>query len=230
VERFPDLFGSLWQPIKLINNKVFTNIEPVIMAQNFKHLTFTESVKKAQEQYGSREIYQRTGEGPDQYQLFQREISMIEDRDSFYMATVGENGWPYVQFRGGPKGFLKIIDQETIGYADFKGNMQYISTGNINATKKAALILLDYPSKRRLKIWAETEILDPEKNPALRDKLTVAGYDAAVERLVVFHVKAFDWNCPQHINQRYTMEEFEQLIAEHPEMISGLVRSEQPSR
>jgi predicted pyridoxine 5'-phosphate oxidase superfamily flavin-nucleotide-binding protein len=155
---------------------------------------------------------------------------MIEDRDSFYMATVGENGWPYVQFRGGPKGFLKIIDQETIGYADFKGNMQYISTGNINATKKAALILLDYPSKRRLKIWAETEILDPERNPALRDKLTVAGYDAAVERLVIFHVKAFDWNCPQHINQRYTMDEFEQLIAEHPEVISGLVKSEQPSR
>ena len=200
------------------------------MAQNFKQLTFTESVKKAQKKYGSREIYQRTGEGPDQYQLFQREISMIEDRDSFYMATVGENGWPYVQFRGGPKGFLKIIDQETIGYADFKGNMQYISTGNINATKKAALILLDYPSKRRLKIWAETEILDPERNPALRDKLTVAGYDAAVERLVIFHVKAFDWNCPQHINQRYTMDEFEQLIAEHPEVISGLVKSEQPSR
>lgn len=200
------------------------------MAQNFKQLTFTESVKKAQKKYGSREIYQRTGEGPDQYQLFQREISMIEDRDSFYMATVGENGWPYVQFRGGPKGFLKIIDQETIGYADFKGNMQYISTGNINATKKAALILLDYPSKRRLKIWAETEILDPERNPALRDKLTVAGYDAAVERLVIFHVKAFDWNCPQHINQRYTMDEFEQLMAEHPEVISGLVKSEQPSR
>ena len=200
------------------------------MAQNFKQLTFTESVKRAQEKYGSRGIYQRTGEGPDQYQLFQREISMIEDRDSFYMATVGENGWPYVQFRGGPKGFLKIIDQETIGYADFKGNMQYISIGNINATKKAALILLDYPTKRRLKIWAETEILDPEKNPALRDNLTVAGYDAAVERLVVFHVKAFDWNCPQHINQRYTMEEFEQLIAEHPEVISGLVRSEQPDR
>jgi predicted pyridoxine 5'-phosphate oxidase superfamily flavin-nucleotide-binding protein len=181
------------------------------MAQNFKQLTFTESVKNAQEQYGSRGIYKRVGEGPDQYQLSQREISMIEDRDSFYMATIGENGWPYVQFRGGPKGFLKIIDQETIGYADFKGNMQYISTGNINATKKAALILLDYPTKRRLKIWAESEILDPEKNPELRDKLVVEGYDAAIERLVVFHLKAFDWNCPQHINPRYTLEEFAQL-------------------
>jgi len=181
------------------------------MAQNFKHLTFTESVKKAQKRYGSRDIYQRVGEGPDQYQLFQREISMIEARDSFYMATVGENGWPYVQFRGGPKGFLKVIDQETIGYADFKGNMQYISTGNINATKKAALILLDYPTKRRLKIWAESEILDPDKHPELRDNLIVEGYDAVIERLVVFYIKAFDWNCPQHINPRYTLEELEQL-------------------
>jgi len=87
------------------------------MARNFKQLAFTESVKMAQEKYGSRAIYERTGAGPDQYQISHREISMIENRDSFYIATVGENGWPYVQFRGGPKGFLKIIDQETIGYA-----------------------------------------------------------------------------------------------------------------
>jgi len=108
--------------------------------------------------------------------------------------------------------------------------MQYISTGNINASKKAALILLDYPTRTRLKIWAEPEILDPEDHPELRDKLMVENYDAVIERLVVFHIKAFDWNCPQHINPRYTIEEFEELIAEHPEMISGLDRSEQPSR
>ena len=132
------------------------------MRQNFTKYAFTDSVKEAQGKYGSRKIYQKMDSlGPDQYQLSQREIPFIEDRDSFYMATVGENGWPYVQFRGGPRGFLKVIDQETIGYADFRGNMQYISTGNINATTKAALILLDYPTRRRLKIWVETEILKP---------------------------------------------------------------------
>ena len=170
------------------------------MGQNFTQLTFTDSVKQAQEKYGSRIIYQKMDEaGPDQYLLYQREISLIQGMDSFYMATVGENGWPYVQFRGGPKGFLKVIDQQTLGYADFKGNMQYISTGNINATNKAALILLDYPTKRRLKIWAETEILDPEGHPDLLEKLTMEDYKAQIERLVIFHIKAHDWNCPQHI-------------------------------
>ena len=106
------------------------------MRQNFTNYTFTDSVKTAQEKYGSREIYKKVEtNGPDQYQIFQREIAHIQRQDSFYMATVGENGWPYVQFRGGPKGFLKIIDQETLGYADFRGNMQYISTGNIEAGK-----------------------------------------------------------------------------------------------
>lgn len=123
------------------------------------------------------------------------------------MATVGENGWPYVQFRGGAKGFIRILDNETLGFADFRGNMQYISTGNINATGKAALILLDYPSRRRLKIWAETEILDPRQHSDLLDTIAIKDYDAVIERLFVFHVKAFDWNCPQHITPRYTLEE-----------------------
>lgn len=190
------------------------------MAKNFKSLAFTESVKTAQGKYGAPAIYQKPG--PDQYQLSQREVSMIEDRDSFYMATVGENGWPYVQFRGGPKGFLKVLDDETIGYADFQGNMQYISTGNINSTKKASLILLDYPTKRRLKIWAEAEILDPEDHPGLMEQLVTIEYQAMVERLVVFRIKAFDWNCPQHINQRFTVDEFRDLIARQPEILTSL--------
>jgi len=191
------------------------------MRQNFTKYAFTDSVKEAQEKYGSRKIYQKMDSlGPDQYQLSQREIPFIEDRDSFYMATVGENGWPYVQFRGGPRGFLKVIDQETIGYADFRGNMQYISTGNINATTKAALILLDYPTRRRLKIWVETEILKPESFPEFREKLVMMDYDAVVERLFIFHIKAYDWNCPQHITPRYTMEEIkEDLLPQHPEII-----------
>lgn len=190
------------------------------MAKNFKSLAFTESVKTAQEKYGAPAIYQKPG--PDQYQLSQREVSMIEERDSFYMATVGESGWPYVQFRGGPKGFLKVLDNETIGYADFQGNMQYISTGNINSTKKASLILLDYPTKRRLKIWAEAEILDPEDHPVLKEQLVTVEYQAKVERLMVFRIKAFDWNCPQHINQRFTVDEFRDLIAQQPEILTRL--------
>ena len=150
--------------------------------------------------------------GPDQSKIFQREMEFIKKRDSFYMSSVGENGWPYVQFRGGPKGFLRIIDQETLGFADFRGNMQYISTGNINATKKTALILLDYPTRTRLKIWAEAEILDPEAHPDLVEKLVDPEYKAKVERLVVFHIKAFDWNCPQHITPRFTLDEFSNLI------------------
>ncbi len=183
------------------------------MKQNFTNYAFTDSVRKAQEKYGSREGYQRIEEnGPDQSQLFQREIQFIQGRDSFYLSSVGENGWPYVQFRGGPKGFLKVIDQKTLGYADFRGNMQYISTGNINATKKVALILLDYPTRTRLKVWAEAEILDPAEHPELAEKLVDGNYRAKVERLVIFHLKTFDWNCPQHITPKYTLEEFSNLI------------------
>ena len=191
------------------------------MRQNFTNYTFTDSVKKAQEKYGSRKSYSKMDDnGPDQYQIFQREIAHIQRQDSFYMATVGENGWPYVQFRGGSKGFLKVIDQETLGYADFKGNMQYISTGNINANKKASLILLDYPTKTRLKIWAETEILEPELHPDLMDKLALPGYKAKIERLVIFHIKAFDWNCPQHITPRFTLDEIKKdVIPNYPEIV-----------
>lgn len=183
------------------------------MAQNFTTYTFTDSVKKAQEKYGSRSSYlNMESKGVDQFQLFQRETAHIQNMDSFYLSTVNENGWPYVQFRGGPKGFLKIIDRSTLGYADFRGNMQYISTGNINDNNRVAMILLDYPSKTRLKIWAETEILEPDANPELSTKLILPEYKAKVERLVIFHIKAFDWNCPQHITPKYTLEEMKELL------------------
>ena len=190
------------------------------MSKNFAQITFTDSVKKAQEQYGSRQIYEKVQKKlPDQNLLFQREIAHIERMDGFYMATVNEEGWPYVQFRGGPKGFLKVIDQGTLGFTDFKGNMQYISTGNINETNKTALILLHYPTKTRLKIWAETEILNPEDHLDLKGKLIDETYGAQVERLVIFKIRAFDWNCPQHIPQRYTMEEFKDLRIQNPTLM-----------
>ena len=182
------------------------------MSQNFTKFAFTKSVKEAQEHHGSRKSYARIEESGDRYVLTETEISFIETRDSFYMATVGENGWPYVQFRGGPKGFVKIFDNTTLGIADFRGNRQYISVGNINSSKKASLFLMDYPSKRRLKIWAEAEVLDTNQYPDLLVKLSLPDYEEIIERLIVFKVQAYDWNCQQHITPRFTEEEIKQWI------------------
>ncbi len=191
------------------------------MKQNFTQFAFTDSVKAAQEEYGSRKAYQRMEDnGPDQSEMFQREMAFISQRDSFYMSTVGENGWPYVQFRGGPKGFLKVLDQQTLAYADFRGNMQYISTGNIKANRKTALILLDYPTRTRLKVWAESEILNPDEHPDLLEKLTDPNYTAKIERIVVFRIQAYDWNCPQHITPKFTIDEFKALVKEQPELLN----------
>ncbi|MEO9968128.1 MAG: pyridoxamine 5'-phosphate oxidase family protein [Reichenbachiella sp.] len=187
------------------------------MRQNFTNYAFTESVKKAQEKYGSRDLYARMDtNGPDQYQLFQRETAHIEKMDGFYLSTVGDNGWPYVQFRGGPKGFVRVLDNETIGYADFRGNKQYISTGNLTASNKAAMIFLDYTTKTRLKIWAEASILDPEEHPELRHQLALPDYQAKIERLMIFRVKAFDWNCPQHITPKFTIAEMKSRMQSDP--------------
>ncbi len=181
------------------------------MNQNFTRHAFTDSVKKAQERYGTRDSYARVEKSGDRYRLTAREVLFIQSRDSFYMATVGYNGWPYVQFRGGEKGFLRVLDDTTIGYADFRGNGQYISTGNIEANQKAALIVMDYPQRRRLKIWAEASIAEAAGNPGLREQLEVAGYPGQIERLVLLRVQAFDWNCPRHITPRYTVEEMHAL-------------------
>jgi predicted pyridoxine 5'-phosphate oxidase superfamily flavin-nucleotide-binding protein len=193
------------------------------MAQNFMQLAFTNSVRQEQERYGSRNSYEnREARNPDQTALSVRETRFISQRDGFYLSTVGENGWPYVQFRGGPKGFVKPIDHHTLAYADFRGNMQYISSGNMKSTKKAALIFLDYASRSRIKVWAETEILYTDEHPELLSKLENPDYKAQVERIVLLHVKGFDWNCPQHITPRFTMEEMKALVGQHPELLEEL--------
>ena len=177
------------------------------MNQNFTQFAFTESVKKIQQQYGTRHSYARMETSGDRYLLTYNETSFIESRDSFYMGTVGENGWPYVQTRGGPKGFLKVLDETTIAYVDFRGNGQYISTGNIKDSNKTSLFLMDYPSQRRLKIWAESTVIEANEDEKLLKKLQVEGYKARIERIVIFKIRAYDWNCPQHITPRYTIEE-----------------------
>jgi len=184
------------------------------MNKNFTQLTFTNSVKKAQEHYGTRHAYARMEQAGDRYLLTAKEAAYIETRDSFYMATVGENGWPYVQFRGGPNGFLKVIDESTLGYADFRGNGQYISTGNLQANNRASLILVDYATRQRLKLWAESNIIEAKENEALAAQLTMPDYKARIERLVILTIKAYDWNCPQHITPRYTPDEFKALAGE----------------
>jgi predicted pyridoxine 5'-phosphate oxidase superfamily flavin-nucleotide-binding protein len=183
------------------------------MSHKFFDLTFTESVKKAQEKYGSRRIYARSEGGkPDFYGLGDAEQDFIEQRDSFYMATVNNEGQPYIQFRGGAQGFLKVLGHKTLGFADFRGNMQYISVGNLQENKKAALFLMDYPNRTRLKILANVEVIDAKDAPEIIEKLTVPDYKANIERAMILHVEAFDWNCPQHITQRFTMDEIKQMV------------------
>ncbi|MBM1173442.1 2Fe-2S iron-sulfur cluster-binding protein [Microvirga arabica] len=184
------------------------------MARAFAEITFTPSVRAAQSRYGSRAANAGFEQAEERRNvLTEREAEFIHARDGFYQASVSETGWPYVQFRGGPKGFLKVLDERTIGYADFRGNVQYISTGNINADGRVSLILMDYPNRRRLKVWARARIVHESEDPGLLARLEVPTYRARVERAVVMTVEAFDWNCPQHITPRFTEEEIAGLVA-----------------
>lgn len=184
------------------------------MARAFAKLAFTPTVQSIQKQHGSAETYQKflENEAEQANKLTNREIEFISERDGFYQSSVSETNWPYVQFRGGPKGFLKIIDEQTIAYADYRGNRQYISTGNLTTNNRTSLILMDYPNRRRLKIWGEVNIIEPSINPTLISNLHDETYRALPERVIQITVKAFDWNCPQHIPQRLTLEELEPHI------------------
>ena len=178
------------------------------MARHFMEFAFTDSVKMVQKNYGTRAPYQKMEEKDEfRNKLTWQEKNYIKGRDSFYISSVGENGWPYMQFRGGPKGFLKSIDENTLAFADFRGNGQYISTGNFNSTKKTMLFFMDYANQQRLKVWAEAEVLHAADHPELLAKLSMPDYEATIERIFIFKVQAFDWNCPQHITPRYTKEE-----------------------
>jgi predicted pyridoxine 5'-phosphate oxidase superfamily flavin-nucleotide-binding protein len=177
------------------------------MRNPFTEIAFTDSVKKTQERYGTRRANERLASLDRLNEITVNEADFIAERDSFYLATVNSDGHPYVQFRGGPKGFLKVVDERTLGFADFRGNLQYISTGNLSHNNKAALILMDYPNQSRLKIFAEVEVIDAADDPDLMARLTMPGYQAKVERAMLLHVTAYDWNCPQHITPRFTLEE-----------------------
>ena len=184
------------------------------MAHNFGSLVFTPVIKTLQEQHGSRRQYAKmAGSGSESDRLGEQESEFIAERDSFYMASVGETGWPYVQHRGGPKGFLKVIDERTIAFADFGGNKQFVSTGNLMTDNRVALIMVDYPHQARLKILGRAEILAGEKAREWIGRLRDPEYKAVVERAFVIRVEAFDWNCPQHITPRFTEDEIRQALA-----------------
>jgi hypothetical protein len=202
------------------------------MSRSFAGLAFTPAVKEQQEKHGSRQSYERVeqrGEPGDRLGPDEREF--IATRDGFYMASVSETGWPYVQYRGGAKGFLRVLDDRTLGFADLRGNKQYISTGNLGKDNRVALFLMDYPSQSRLKILGRAEIHEGDAQArTLIEKLRMPEENTPAERAMLIHVEAFDWNCPQHITPRYTQEELAEFLGPMRRRIDALERENERLR
>jgi uncharacterized protein len=186
------------------------------MAHNFKAIAFTPEVQALQEKHGSRKQYDRLigVATPDRISALERDF--IATRDSFYIASVIANGWPYMQHRGGAPGFLKVIDETTLAFADFRGNKQYVTAGNLATENRVTLFLMDYPSQSRMKILGRAEVVEPDVNPErfqqLLPMVREEGYNAVVEQIFVIHVEAIEWNCQQHITPRYTAEQVNKAV------------------
>ena len=174
-------------------------------------VAFTPTVKGIQQRLGSRGSYERMERGGGWQTTVTPELAgFIAERDSFYLGSASADGQPYIQHRGGPAGFLKVLDKRTLAFADFSGNRQYISMGNLSENDKVFLFLMDYPNRRRIKIWGRGEVV--ENDAELLEKLVDADYKARPERVFLFHVEAWDANCPQHIQPRFTQEQLEPLV------------------
>ncbi|RYY94894.1 MAG: pyridoxamine 5-phosphate oxidase [Comamonadaceae bacterium] len=192
------------------------------MAYGFMDIATTPSVRAAQAAMGAEHLWQDFG-GDRAFDRFtDHEAAFIAERDSFYMATVSQTGWPYVQHRGGPPGFLKVVDDRTLAFADYRGNRQYISTGNLAASGRASLFLMDYAHRARLKIYAHVEAVALDADPALTARVTVPGYKARLERIFRVRLEAFDWNCPQHITPRFTQEQVSEAVRPLREQLEAL--------
>ncbi|MGC2403168.1 MAG: pyridoxamine 5'-phosphate oxidase family protein [Acidobacteriaceae bacterium] len=190
---------------------------------SFGSLVFTPLVKKLQERYGSRRQYERMEKlGGPQNRLTEFETEFLAGRDSFYMSTLGDTGWPYVQHRGGPRGFLKVIDDQTLAFGDFHGNKQYISTGNLQSNDRVALIMVDYPRQARLKILGRIKIFEGAEAAEWLDRVRMPGEKTVIERVFVIHVEAYDWNCQQHITPRYSVEELREGMKDIEKRIQNL--------
>lgn len=190
------------------------------MGHKFAELAFTDSVKTLQEADGSRASYARM-EGGEDYNdaLSARESDFIAARDSFYMATVGETGWPYLQHRGGPAGFLKVIDERTLAFPDFSGNRQFVSAGNLLTENRASLFLMDYANRKRLKLLGRVQKTD---DPDILRRVTLPDHDLPVERAFVIRLEAFDWNCPKYITPRFTETDVAMVVGPMQERIDQL--------
>lgn len=182
------------------------------MAHHFISTNFTDPVLRAQETYYGRSQQVPPAPGPDE--LGAQEEVFIQRRDSFYLASVNSDGWPYIQHRGGPRGFLKVLNEHTLGFADLSGNRQLLTTGNVATNDRVALFLMDYPRRERLKIIGHAEVISAKDNPALAAELAPDGIPARlVERIYRIRVVGLDWNCPKYITPRFTAEEVEKAAA-----------------
>ncbi len=195
------------------------------MGHKYAAIAFTDDVKKVQQEQSSRDAYSGMDQGEDfNYLLSQREADFIGARDSFYMASVSETDWPYVQHRGGPVGFMCVLDEKTLGFADFSGNRQYISTGNFRNNDRVAIIFMDYPNRTRMKLLGRVSVVAEDDLETI-SRLEVNDYRARVERGFLIHIEAFDWNCPQHITPRYSEEHIQKVIEPLEEEIRLLKQS-----
>ena len=187
------------------------------MRHRFFDIGFTPAVQAEQARRGSRAAYAAASagksDGTSADVIDERAFAFTEARDTFYLASVSESGWPYVQHRGGPVGFVRRLDERTIGWADYTGNRQYVSVGNAAADDRVALIFVDYPHRERLKVLGHMRTFDVDARPDLTPRLVVQHHKARVDRFILITVEAFDWNCPQHITPRFTLAEIEKLTA-----------------
>ena len=181
------------------------------MAAKFMEMVLTPAVQQAQDKYFGK--HQVMASAPETDTLTFDEADFIDSRDSFYMATISETGWPYVQHRGGTPGFVKVLGPNLIGFADFKGNRQLISTGNLDVIDRAALFMMDYPHRTRLKLLGHARVIDARENPELLKQLAPEPLLSKVERLFLIQVVSYDWNCPQYITPRFTLAQVEQYAA-----------------
>lgn len=192
------------------------------MAYGFMDIALTPAVRGAQAEMGADKLWSDF-KGHREFDRFTpREAAFIAERDSFYMASVSETGWPYVQHRGGPAGFLTLLDDRTLAFLDYRGNRQYISTGNITANNRVCLILVDYRNRARLKIYGTAERLALDEDSGLTASLTDSSYRAVPERIFRLTLEAFDWNCPQHISPRFSEGEVGVAVQPLHERISAL--------
>lgn len=190
----------------------------------YPEIAFTPDVRAAQEAHGSGAMGAKMlASAPDDVELTERERAFIAERDSFFVASVGSSGWPYIQHRGGPRGILRVVDDRTLAFADFRGNRQYITNGNVVGDDRVSLFLLDYPNRRRLEIYARARFATADEEPELARLVTDPDYGAKIEHVVALHVEAFDWNCPQHITPRWTLDELEPHLAELRRHVADLV-------